>query len=139
MSGCVRCAELYKVGGCLTHRLQRGEVSFQVNADLLYNFVEDRVTPNPIQIHSKRQYKQLLKEKGFTDQVGSKEPHRDLRKRPFDRKWDYTLDKAIDQSIAEVKKKPFNVVGKGLSHQEIRSVIKQDFQRQQKKKELVHA
>ena len=132
---CIRCAQLYRVGGCLDHRLQRGEVHFQVNADRLYNFVEDRLTPQAIQIHSKRQYKRLLKERGFTDQIGSREPHRDLRKKPFDRQWDATLDKAIDQSIAEVKKKPYSIVGKKLSHTQAREVLRKDYTRQQTKKE----
>lgn len=135
MRTCERCTQLYRVGGCLDHRLQRGDVRFRVNADLMYNFVEDRLTPQPIQIHSKRQYKRLLKAHGFTDQVGSREPHRDLRKRPFDRKWDATLDKAIDQSIAEVKKKPYSIVGKKLSSAQAREVLKSDYVRQQTKKE----
>ena len=135
---CSRCEQLARVGGCLDHRLQRGEVSFQVNADALYNFVEHRLSPTPIQIHSKRQYKRLLKERGYTDQVGSKEPMRDIRKKPFDSNWDRQVNTAIAQSIAETKKKPFSVIGKNLSPQQMKQVLQNDYRKQQIKKEKAH-
>ena len=138
MMSCLRCDQLKRVGGCLDHRLQRGEVSFRVSADRLYSFVEDRLTQTPVQIHSKRQYKRLLKENGYTDQIGSRQPHKDLRKKPFDRAWDHALDTAIDQSIAEVKKKDYSIVGKKMSHSDAKQVLKRDYQYQQKKKETAH-
>ena len=135
---CLRCDQFARVGGCLDHRLQRGDVSFRVQADLLYNFVEDRLTPQPVQIHSKRQYKRLLKDTGFVDEKAPRMDVKKFKNRPFDRSWDQALDKAIDQSIAKVKKKPYSIVGKKLSHSQAREVLKNDRQRQSKK-ELVHA
>lgn len=132
MSQCIRCLEHAKVGGCLDHRLQRGDVSFRVNADLLYNFVHPTLDKTPIQVHSKRQWKRLLKERGLTDDIDSKQKLVNPMKKPFDRKWDATLTDAIHKSIAEVKKKPFNAIGKLKTQADVKSVLKQDYARQQK-------
>jgi hypothetical protein len=132
---CLRCEEHARVGGCLDHRLQRGEVSFQVNADLLYNFVHPNLGSKPIQIHSKRQWKRILKEKGLTDDVPSKGTMTDIRKRPFDRKWDVEVTESIKKSIAEVKKKPFNALGKNMTYSQIKDTLRKDLIRQKTKKE----
>ena len=137
MSTCIRCEEHSRVGGCLDHRLQRGDVSFGVNADRLYDFVHPTLGPKPIQIHSKRQWKRLLKERNLTDDVPKPgTPLKDIRSKPFDRKWDATLTESIKKSIAEVKKKPFNAIGKLTSQSQVKSILKQDYARQQKERKV---
>ena len=127
---CIRCRTDQKVGSI--H-------GFYTNADLLYHFVESRLSPEPFQVHSKRQYKRFLKSNGFVDKGSTRMDVKKFKNRPFDRTWDKALDQALDQSIAEVKKKPYSIVGKKLSHQEAREVLRNDYKRQFNKKELVHA
>jgi len=116
--------------------LQRGEVSFQVNADLLYNFVHPNLGSKPVQVHSKRQWKRLLKERNLTDDIPKNAPMTDIRKRPFDRKWDVEVTESIKKSIAEVKKKPFNALGKLKSQSEVKSILRNDLIQTKREKKV---
>lgn len=99
-----------------------------------YDFVHPHLAATPVRIHSKRQWKEELKKRGLTDdiQVGGKRV--DPMKKPFDSKWDAALDQAIDQSIAEVKKKPYSVIGKQLNREQMREVLRNDFMNQQRRR-----
>ena len=98
-----------------------------------YDFVAPDIASTPVRIHSKRQWKQELKKRGLTDDIKRGEKRVDIKNRPFSRSWDVALDKAIDQSMAESKKKSYSILGKNLSRDQMRQVMRNDYQRRQRR------
>lgn len=137
MNTCQRCLkpiEFKSDHGWGICPLEARECFFRTNSDLLYDFVDDRIAPKPIQIHSKRQWKRLLKDKNLTDDVPKKGSFTSLKSKPFDRKWDVTITEAIKKSVAEVKQKSFSVVGKKFTQSQMKSVLRNDLVRQRREK-----
>ena len=98
-----------------------------------YDFVAPDIASEPIRIHSKRQWREELKKRGLTDDVKRGAKRADVRNKPFDRSWQVALDKAIDQSIAEVKQKSYSIIGKNLSGQQMKEVMHRDYMNQQRR------
>lgn len=91
-----------------------------------YDFVHDGLGKDLVRIHSKRQWKEELKKRGMVDDKASRMDLDKFRSRVFDAKWHQTVDRAIDQSIAEVKKKSYSTIGKQLSYSQVQDCLGRD-------------
>ena len=110
---CSRCEQFERQGGCLTHRLQRGEARFQTPADLIYNFVDVHVTGKPVQISGRRQWRRFLKENGSTDNVSwSAKSLKSPKAAPFSPDVRRQVEKAVGEGIRRVKQRPNHVLGR---------------------------
>ena len=109
---CSRCEQFSKQGGCLDHRLKRGEVSFQVPPDYAcrYEFVARNHQGKPVQIQGKRHWKSYMKSHGLTDDVSFSQKNGTLRNRaPELRKEKLTqaIHKGIELGIKKARSKPY--------------------------------
>ena len=134
---CSRCERFERQGGCLDHRLQRGEVVFQVPADRIYNFVDVHVTGKPVQINGRRQWRRFLKENGSTDNVSwSAKSLKSPKTASFSPDVRRQVEKAVGEGIRRVKQRPNHVLGrKRFTESELKRDMQQYRQSQLRKEQ----
>lgn len=111
---------------CLRHRLEGINRNSSNHTHPSWDFVHPNLGKDPVRIKSKRQWKAELKKRGMVDDNAPRMDLDTFRKKSFDPAWDRKVNEAIQQSIAEVKRKPYSTIGKQLSHSDIQQALRRD-------------
>lgn len=102
---CLRPIQDERYHGWQLCPLEPRQADFQTPADLLYQGIDTSLTGKPIQVIGKRHWKRLLKQYNATDNFGWKHSMKSAKVQPFDRAWEAKVNKAVGESLNQVKQK----------------------------------